>query len=179
MSALSPSNTLLYVEKCTSLSTTINMRPSNKEQRFRLYRPNHQTSSKGEFIHVKERYWCGDDSNFCLIDPKRDPIYIPKIVEPNFWVLRVNSNLVLIYTCKVCKGVLTGGREHLALVLSRVPYPDETSVFITEMELLRQELKMNMLDTDRSGCPLLLDEAVNGYEHQQRRNSQTLSQREF
>ena len=65
--------------------------PSSKVEKFRLYKPKHRRSSEGEFVHAKERYWCGD--LICIIDPERDPGYIPYLLEPNYWILRLNSDL--------------------------------------------------------------------------------------
>ena len=46
-------------------------------EEFKLYKHWRDTSHKGEFIHAKNRYYCG--TSICVIDPENDVVLIPRI----------------------------------------------------------------------------------------------------
>ena len=45
---------------------------------FKLYKQWQDSSLRGDFIHVKERFYCG--TGFCVIDPREDASLIPRIM---------------------------------------------------------------------------------------------------
>ena len=120
-----------------------------KSEMFKLYKPTNDRTNLGSFYQTTERFWCIPP--FCYLNSQHDQKTIHTIKRANFYILHVDQEFVLVYSCQICKGAI-GKADDMAFVLSRVPKPDLKKVNNIEAKLLQQHKGIMMMDAYVSAC---------------------------
>ena len=72
--------------------------------------------------------------------------------KPNFYVLYLDDEFMVVYMCKICLGGVFGLREQMAILFSRIQYPDRRKVYEIERVLIKQGLRLLMINVETMGC---------------------------